>query len=84
MSLKEFEMELTRLLATEDTYQLDSFALEEGQVYHASYRPKEPGLARSEFVHLFLRATASEKLTAVFCTNQSCFIKVPLSPCSSM
>lgn len=65
MSLKEVEMKLTRLLVAEDTYRLDSFTLEDGQVYHAICKPKEPEPTGSELVHLFLRATTPEELTVV-------------------
>ena len=62
---KEVEVKLTGLLATEDIYRLDSLTLEEGQVYHAICKPKEPEPTGSELVHLFLRATAPEELTVV-------------------
>lgn len=66
VSLNEVEMKLIRLLVAEDTYRLDSFTLEDSQVYHAICKPKITDPTGSELVHLFLRATTPEELTVVF------------------
>ena len=63
---KEAERRLTRLLAAENAYRLDSLTVQEGQVYHAVCKPREPEAAGAELVHLFLPAAAPEELTAVF------------------